>query len=105
MIPRPRQQVPASLGCLLGRSLCARSDWARFVRPGTGGCRAVVHLGTPGRDLGAPGRDGNLSVNVDPPPSLLITVTLPPCAAVTCLTIARPSPVPPVTLDLAGSTR
>ena len=33
------------------------------------------------------------------------TVTRPPCAAVTCFTMASPSPVPPVARERAGSTR
>src|SRR5262249_41374880 len=48
---------------------------------------------------------GICRVKVDPALSWLHTVTLPRCAAITCLTIARPRPVPPVALDRAGSTR
>ena len=48
---------------------------------------------------------GSRIVNVDPAPSLLHTVIVPPCAAMTCLAMARPRPVPPVALDRAGSTR
>src|SRR5690606_6953987 len=48
---------------------------------------------------------GSRSVNVEPWPSALHTVTSPPCEAATCLTIARPRPVPPVARERAGSTR
>jgi len=48
---------------------------------------------------------GNLSVKVDPLPTLLHTDTDPPCASVTSLTIDRPRPVPPEARLLSGSTR
>jgi hypothetical protein len=44
-------------------------------------------------------------VNVDPVPGLLHSRTSPPWLASTCLTIANPSPVPPVARERAGSTR
>ena len=44
-------------------------------------------------------------VNVDPAPSALHTDTVPPWLVATCLTIASPSPVPPVARERAGSTR
>src|SRR5690606_29054358 len=48
---------------------------------------------------------GSRRVKVDPEPSLLQTVTSPPCATATCLTMARPRPVPPVSRERAASTR
>ena len=48
---------------------------------------------------------GRVSVNVDPWPSTDHTRMSPPCVAATCLTIERPSPVPPVERCRAGSTR
>lgn len=48
---------------------------------------------------------GRLSVNVEPSPKVESTVTmLPPCCAITCLTMLRPRPVPPVCREQAGST-
>ena len=48
---------------------------------------------------------GSRIVNVEPVPGLLHSRTSPPWLASTCLTIARPSPVPPVARERAGSTR
>ena len=44
-------------------------------------------------------------VNVDPVPGLLHSRTSPPWLFSTCLTMASPSPVPPVARERAGSTR
>ena len=44
---------------------------------------------------------GSRIVNVDPRPSSLHTVTSPPWLAQMCLTMARPSPVPPVARERA----
>ena len=44
-------------------------------------------------------------MNVDPVPGRLHSRTSPPWLASTCLTIASPSPVPPVARERAGSTR
>ena len=52
--------------------------------------------------LGVAGSAGSRSVNVEPAPSTLQTLTSPPCTAAMCLTMARPSPVPPVALARAG---
>ena len=48
---------------------------------------------------------GNRIVNVVPRPSSLSTSIVPPWFSTTCFTIARPSPVPPVSRDRARSTR
>ena len=48
---------------------------------------------------------GSRRVKVEPVPSALQTVASPPWPAATCLTMDRPSPVPPVSRDLAASTR
>ena len=48
---------------------------------------------------------GMRRVNVEPSPSSLHTVTAPPWLLATCLTMARPRPVPPVLLARAWSTR
>ena len=48
---------------------------------------------------------GSLSANVEPTLGELQTLTSPPCLVATCLTIERPSPVPPVYRERAGSTR
>src|SRR6266446_4335022 len=104
MTPHLRQRAPASLDCLLGHAFRSARVGQAAARPlesvgsGPGHCR-------PARHDRAPGLTGSRRVKVDPEPSLLVTVTFPPCAAVTCLTIASPRPVPPVTRDLAGSTR
>jgi hypothetical protein len=50
-------------------------------------------------------RSGMYRLKVDPAPSTLRTVTLPLWAAITCLTMASPRPVPPVARERAGSTR
>ncbi len=44
-------------------------------------------------------------VKVEPVPGLLHSRTSPPWLFSTCLTIASPSPVPPVARERAGSTR
>src|SRR5258708_17361727 len=104
MTPHLRQRAPASLDCLVG-------DAFRSARVGQVAARRLKSVGSgpghrrPARHDRAPGLTGSRRVKVDPEPSLLVTVTFPPCAAVTCLTIASPRPVPPVTRDLAGSTR
>ena len=55
---------------------------------------------------GRPGRaSGMRRVNVEPRPSSLHTVTEPPWLLATCLTMARPRPVPPVLLARDWSTR
>src|SRR5258705_6904278 len=124
MTPHLRQRAPASLDCLLGhafrsarvgqaaarplsalrsarvgqaaaRPLSAFRSALRSVGSGPGHCR-------PARHDRAPGLTGSRRVKVDPEPSLLVTLTFPPCAAVTSLTIATPRPVPPVTLALGG---
>jgi hypothetical protein len=38
---------------------------------------------------------GNSTVNTDPTPGVLATLTVPPCASTTCLTTNNPSPRPP----------
>ena len=43
-------------------------------------------------------------MKVEPCPGTDHTETSPPWFSQTCLTIAKPKPVPPVDLDLAGST-
>ena len=48
---------------------------------------------------------GRRMVKVEPEPSLLQTFTSPRWRLAACLTMARPSPVPPVCRDRAGSTR
>ena len=48
---------------------------------------------------------GIASVNVEPVPGLLHRVIDPSWFAATCLTMASPSPVPPVARDRALSTR
>ena len=48
---------------------------------------------------------GSRRVNVEPEPSTLQTLTSPPWLVATCLTMARPSPVPPVARERAGSAR
>ena len=54
---------------------------------------------------GSWGRVGTCIRKVDPWPSRLSTSTRPPCRSATCLTIAKPRPVPPVALERAASTR
>ena len=61
--------------------------------------------GRPGRSGGWRSAAGSRMVNVDPVPGLLHSRTSPPWLASTCLTIARPRPVPPVARERAGSTR
>ena len=51
------------------------------------------------------GTPGRRNVNVEPAPSELQTLTEPPWLVAMCLTIARPSPVPPVERERAGSAR
>jgi len=48
---------------------------------------------------------GIVIINVVPMPKLLFTCTLPPCNVTTCLTIARPRPVPSISGCLASSAR
>src|SRR6478609_8171557 len=48
---------------------------------------------------------GSSMVKVDPRPGSDQTDTLPPWLSATCLTIARPRPVPPVARERAVSTR
>ena len=48
---------------------------------------------------------GRRRVKVEPEPSTLQTSTSPPWLVATCLTMARPRPVPPVTRERAGSAR
>lgn len=49
--------------------------------------------------------EGKTQVTVVPDPSSLSAVTRPPCASTRCLTIARPSPVPPSSREREGSAR
>lgn len=53
-------------------------------------------IGTPRgvQTVGAPAYAGRCSVNVLPEPISLVTLTRPPCACATCLTIASPRPDP-----------
>ena len=48
---------------------------------------------------------GKVNVKHVPCPGWLSTPTRPPCACTTCLTIARPSPVPPVARAREASAR
>ena len=48
--------------------------------------------------------DQNESMNVQPLPSSEASETSPPCSLTMCLTIARPSPVPPISRLRALST-
>src|SRR5206468_4106426 len=48
---------------------------------------------------------GSRTSKVEPAASSLVTRTSPPWFSATCLTIASPSPVPPVSRDRARSTR
>ena len=48
---------------------------------------------------------GRRTSKVEPAASSLVTVTSPPWFSATCFTIARPSPVPPVSRERARSTR
>src|SRR5262249_43517452 len=48
---------------------------------------------------------GRRTVKVVPRPSLLVAATLPCIAWVRCLTMDRPSPVPPISRERALSTR
>src|SRR5258706_5288490 len=120
MTPHLRQRAPASLDCLVGHAFRSARVGQAAARPlsafgsarvGQAAARPLESVGSgpghcrPARHDRAPGLTGSRRVKVDPEPSLLVTVTFPPCAAVTCLTIASPRPVPPVTRDLAGSTR
>ena len=51
------------------------------------------------------GRAGSRRVNVEPTPTVLATSTRPPWLVAMCLTMARPSPVPPVARERARSAR
>src|SRR5690606_4098834 len=55
--------------------------------------------------MAVPPKAGRRRVKVEPEPSLLHTDTSPACEAATCLTMARPRPVPPVARERAVSTR
>ncbi|WHZ11472.1 MAG: hypothetical protein OJF60_001911 [Burkholderiaceae bacterium] len=48
---------------------------------------------------------GNSSVNFEPRPGVLSIASSAPCRSATCLTIARPRPVPPVSRERLRSTR
>jgi hypothetical protein len=50
------------------------------------------------------GDPGNVTMKVEPLPSSLWASTRPPCCSATCFTMARPSPVPPVSRERARST-
>lgn len=54
---------------------------------------------------GRPHAFGNVKKNVEPCPTLLSTRTVPPWLSTMCFTIARPSPVPPLSRERALSTR
>ena len=59
------------------------------------GGRRLSH-GAATRRSPAAGQSGRTKENVVPRPSSVSTLTLPPCASTTPLTIARPRPLPPV---------
>ena len=72
--------------------------------------RRRLRRGPPGQLLGSTrpsgrGAAGNEISNVVPRPSSLSTSIVPPWFSTTCFTIASPSPVPPVSLERARSTR
>ena len=48
---------------------------------------------------------GSVNENVEPDPSLLLTVISPPSNSMMFLQIDRPSPVPPISRVIAESTR
>src|SRR5258708_13352729 len=112
MTPHLRQRAPASLDCLLGNAFrSARVGQAaarplsafRSARVGQAAARPLKSVGSgpghrrPTRHDRAPGLTGSRRGKVDPEPSLLLTVTFPPCAAVPRLSIASPQPTPPLT--------
>lgn len=69
---------------------------ARSSRTGTAGAAAEAE-----RTRAA----GNIRRKVEPRPSSLWMSSSPPCLCATCLTIDRPSPVPPVSRERLPSTR
>jgi hypothetical protein len=48
---------------------------------------------------------GSTMLKLEPAPGVLAIFSSPPCRCTTCLTIARPSPVPPVSRERLRSTR
>src|ERR1035438_909733 len=48
---------------------------------------------------------GTVSVKREPCPTWLDTATVPPICSITCFTMDRPRPVPPISRDRALSTR
>src|SRR5690606_29099574 len=89
---------------------CKTAGTGRSIRPpasvGAAGPADAVAAG--GADVRPPvvsGWVGMRSVNVDPTPGLLHSRTSPPWLAATCLTMASPSPVPPVARERALSAR
>jgi CheY-like chemotaxis protein len=68
-------------------------------------CAPVSVLGPSASAAGSSGARGMRRVKVDPSPSSLHTLTEPPWLLATCLTMARPRPVPPVLLARDWSTR
>ena len=59
----------------------------------------------PAADGGAARLAGNRIAKVDPTPGVLSIFNSPPCRCTTCLTMARPRPVPPVSRERLRSTR
>src|SRR6202008_2866548 len=73
--------------------------------PGQGSPPLLEPLSDPVEPLPEPLWAGMRSVNVEPVPGRLHSWTSPPWWAATCLTIASPSPVPPVARERALSNR